>query len=357
MIPTVELSQKGGAVKRARGRPRGVIETAPRKRGPRFTSESAEVRRLKAAQDAAIRARRKPYSVQEDDVLPPQPLMSFGNKTQRLPSYAMPDTQEEPSKTKSKGLSPQMKDRLKKGLLAAIAAGVGYYYREEIASTSGDLGRKAVAYIDNLLQGFDNYNDPSSPTSRSSRQAVQESLSRVVTPDPSRTPSVQFIEDDTDYSAFQPTFQPRNTARPSAPPLFADLGSTPGRIDEIFSPATPNRRSSLSPERQRNIKSQIRRFRKANPDIQGILEGTTPVRRSTRKKNPSHDTGMASARTPRKGRGIELDPDEVSPCEHMKQAGRQVFDMAEMGDKKRAKKEIKELKEHLSQIKEYVASL
>lgn len=235
------------------------------------------MRRLKAAQDAAIRARRKPYSVQEDDVLPPQPLMSFGNKTQRLPSYAMPDTQEEPSKTKSKGLSPQMKDRLKKGLLAAIAAGVGYYYRDEIASTSGDLGRKAVAYIDNLLQGFDNYNDPSSSTSRSSRQAVQESLSRVVTPDPSRTPSVQFIEDDTDYSAFQPTFQPRNTARPSAPPLFADLGSTPGRIDEIFSPATPNRRSSLSPERQRH-KVPNKALSEGKPGHPGYSRGYHPCK-------------------------------------------------------------------------------
>ena len=74
-------------------------------------------------------------------------------------------------------------------------------------------------------------------------------------------------------------FAARVVARPSAPPLVADLGSTRPSVDKIFSPATPNRRSDLSPETKRRIRSRIRRFQRANPDIQGILEGTTLVKR------------------------------------------------------------------------------
>lgn len=58
-IPTVELSQSGGSIKRSRGRPKGVVETKPRRKGPRFSTTDPYLVDLKQQQDAAIRKRRR----------------------------------------------------------------------------------------------------------------------------------------------------------------------------------------------------------------------------------------------------------------------------------------------------------
>ena len=47
----------------------------------------------------------------------------------------------------------------------------------------------------------------------------------------------------------------------------------------------------------------------------------------------------------------------LSPCEHMKEAGRAVFTLAEKGDKKAARKELAELTQHLKEVKKYIAQL
>lgn len=93
-IPTVELAQTGKGVRRARGRPVGVKESKPRKkRTPlEFKSESAEIRRLKSLQDAAIRKGRVERAAEMEEEPEPvrQPTISFG-PTRTVVRYEMPE--------------------------------------------------------------------------------------------------------------------------------------------------------------------------------------------------------------------------------------------------------------------------
>ena len=109
MIPTVELKQSGKGIGRSRGRPTGVVETKPRRK-LKIPGEPLGVRALRAAETAAIRARRDrdPSSPVSGPVEPLAPLLSYGPEA-RLTRYSVP-----PPAKKRRLLSDKNKDAIRK---------------------------------------------------------------------------------------------------------------------------------------------------------------------------------------------------------------------------------------------------
>lgn len=304
MIPTVELSQRGGAVTRARGRPKGVKEAKPRRKTHRMpdgtlmsgATHNAESRALRQAEDDAIRKRRRGFQVDDPRDDDDEDFLTLGPR-QKLTRYELPKKRVVvppppamlPVKAKPKKaplLSATTKQRLKKGVLAAIVAGTVYLFRQQIKEQGGALAKAALLYIDKLI-GI----------------AIPDSLPS--TPPPANIPGYfgpfQVIDDDEEPF--------------TSPPLR----SSPSR-------------SSLTPDQLKKVKRRVKDFQKEQ-------------RRSSRSTRGQRVVYNAD------GGGLG------SPCAHMKQAGRIIFDLAESGDKKEAKKEVKQLSQHLKEIKKYVGSL
>lgn len=325
MIPTVELSQRGGAVTRARGRPKGVKEAKPRRKTHRMpdgtlmtgATHNAESRALRQAEDDAIRKRRRGFQVDDprdddgEDFLtlgPRQKLTRYELPKKKVvvpPSPAMLPVKAKPKKAPL--LSATTKQRLKKGVLAAIVAGTLYIFRQQIKEQGGALAKAALLYIDKLIGEFEvgySGTDVQSALQRVNNDGIAIPDSLPSTPPPANIPGYfgpfQVIDDEEPFTS------------PS-------LRSSPSR-------------SSLTPDQLKKVKRRVKDFQKEQ-------------RRSSRSTRGQRVVYNAD------GRGLG------SPCAHMKQAGRIIFDLAESGDKKTAKKEVKQLSQHLKEIKKYVASL
>ena len=177
-------------------------------------------------------------------------------------------------KKKAPLLSALTKQRLKKGVAAALVAGTVYLFRQQIKEQGGALGMAALKFVDKLIGKFE------APRTADDQQFFGP---------------FQVIDDD----------------------------------EEPF--ASPSR-SSLSPDQLKRVKRRVKDFQQGG-------------RRSSRSNKGQRDVYNAD------GKGLG------SPCAHMKEAGRLVFEMAETGNKIEAKKEIKQLSNHMKEIKKYVASL
>lgn len=205
-------------------------------------------------------------------------------------------------------LSATTKQRLKKGVLAAIVGGTLYIFRQQIKEQGGALAKAALLYNDNLIGEFEagySGTDVQSALQRVNNDGIAIPDSLPSTPPPANIPGYfgpfQVIDDDEEPF--------------TSPPLR----SSPSR-------------SSLTPEQLKKVKRRVKDFQKEQ-------------RRSSRSTRGQRVVYNAD------GGGLG------SPCAHMKQAGRIIFEMAETGDKKEAKKEVKQLSQHLKEIKKYVASL
>ena len=359
IIPTVELQVGKGGIKRSRGRPVGVRESKPRKkRSPlAFNSEPSEIRRLKNLQDAAIRKRRSERisAIEEEEMPEPsrQPTtVSFGPK-RSVVRYEMPEPikrrvapREGPKKSTPKVSPPKRKpflsdsarQTLKRGAKAvgtaaasAAAAALARRYQTQLAVGAGRAIGSAFDYFDGPRG-----TPPPSPPPRdypgSARFAVRQALQRLeetrslpVTPQP----SAQFVSDAGGLGDLGLL-------------LETERGFTPEETD------TP-----MAGERFGNYAQDVR-------DIVDVQPTRTPLgpRRGLRQRRPPQRQGATNTERGPSGRilsGRGLEPE--TPCEHVRHAGRLIFDMAEAGDHKGARKELKQIRGHLAEIKQYLASL
>ena len=349
-IPTVELKQRGKGVGRARGRPVGVAETQPRrKRKFAVANVDPELQRLRDMETMANRRKREGAQADPEPELEPVPvrtkLVSFG-PAKDLVRYAPPP----PPKKKRVLLSDATKGNLKKGAVAlGTAAGTA-----AAAIAAAKLKRR--------------YNAPL-------RTAVEGAIDRVLGPDeetwiiPRETGFTRLDNDDSDDDGGSDGFvQVDNPGDPgrqwhqigqmsyndaqipigtpaSAPPLRANYPDTP-------IPSAPPR--PLTPQVVTASPAAMRGRARLGADGQGPRpQRTTAANRLT------GDYAEFAGQRRRRAKGQDgggIQP-HASPCEHLRQAGRQVFELAENGDKKAARKELKELTEHLREMKSYVASI
>ena len=87
-IPTVELRQSGKGIGRARGRPKYVVETRKRKPKLKIPGESEAVRKLKASEARAIKARARREAAEPPARLHQVGVCPFGARGRGAPPRA-----------------------------------------------------------------------------------------------------------------------------------------------------------------------------------------------------------------------------------------------------------------------------
>lgn len=363
MIPTVELKQTGKGIARARGRPKGVVETRPRKRRFQLPDEPKDIRALRASEDAAIRKARaeKTVDVIEPDSpqAAPQAIFELGPK-QQLTRYELPKSK---PKRKTSRIGPTTKKRLKQGAAIGAAAAATLAARRLLAEDdtgilggavqdAGVLGRRAVrGALSRLTSGGGDDDSDDDETlfmpGSGALSGQRVPTSQVATPSPPRRPA------------------PR-TPIAKTPAILRSLERRRNRLAEIRgSPTDPRNFLSTPVETPFGETSEVLANNPAFRNQQGT--GFAHLA-SLRGQAKQQWTTMSPAQKRRlKAAGItsfalfamlmaQFHADKsdqytneslvtqtdsgLTPCEHMKQAGRMVFDMAEQGDKKGARKEL-----------------
>jgi len=354
-IPTVELAQTGKGVRRARGRPVGVKESKPRKRRSplEFKSESAEIRRLKSLQDAAIRKRRSErVSAMEEELpeptRPPTTNISFG-PTRTVVRYEMPEPvkqrvapRESPKKPPPKVSPPKRKpflsdsarQTLKRGAKAvgtaaasAAAAALARRYQTQLAVGADRAIGSAFDYFDGPSRGTPPPSPPPRDYPGTARYAVNQALERLQ--------------------------EARSTpVTPQPTPFVSDAGGL-GDLGLLLE----TERGFIPEETDTPMAGE--RYNYAQ-DIVDVQPRRTPLgpRRGLRQRRPPQRQGATNTERGPSGRilsGRGLEPE--TPCEHVRHAGRIIFDLAESGEHKLAAKELKQIRTHMREIKKYLASL
>ena len=333
MIPTVELKQSGKGIGRSRGRPTGVVETKPRRK-LKTPGEPASIRALKAAQSAAIRARRSRES--DEDMLedveslpPPSSLLTYGPEAQ-LTRYSMPS-----QAPKRKLLTDQNKGRLKAGAAAVGSAALAYAGKKAGEALVERYGGDAADLAQSVIGRMGGGRRPPPQTPRRGRpnhymDLVDDEMAYM---DARAMSGLGGIPGVIQRDASIPAEGVFADEAPSAPPLYLDYPDTPG-IVVTASPQALRNRANIGVDGQ-GPRSRPQRSNAANLVPGDYFEFSGRKRRRTNGQD---------------GGGLQ------SPCEHLREAGRQVFDMVEGGDKKGAQKEIAELAQHLKEIKMYVST-
>lgn len=251
----------------------------------------------------------------------PSPILSLGPE-QHLVRYEVPTQKKKPTRAKAGSfLTDATKSNLKKGAVAAGAAAGTYALKKgsdtlldrygdgvkrkaiEVAMRYGQpVVRAADRAVGNVLDYFEGVPPPQ--PYQGVRNAYSDLLQRQYRSD-----------DDNDSEGFD-EFDIRGQRMLSSP-----VDTPFGRTSEIVADADYPRLSRDAVARSR----------------------TPEYRQST----------LRRARRSQSGSGLS----EFSPCAHLREAGRAVFTMAEQGDLKGARKELRELTQHLKEIKSYVATI
>ena len=326
--------QQGSGIKRKAGRPVG----SKTRNFLNVRGESMKIRRLAALRDAGIRARRsKPQTVSFDELEPkqPQPELSYGRK-RAVTRYQVPAARGK--KQKKPFLSGRAKTNLKRA--GVVAASVGG------AALAAALAAK--------------YRRP-----REASEAPADDGA------------------DFEFEDGAPTPPPRDYSTPVTPDAFRQFRDLLDADQEVGRPGRFAGDRSITPERSPGRSLEARRQRledlraerlqrdaeRGGPalELDGFDYGEealgpelprTPslAERRARRKAAGKNRYAPDQRDDYDGEGGSL-VQQLSPCDQMKDTCRTVMALAERGDKKGAKKEMKQLREHLRETRDYIMAL
>lgn len=333
--------QQGAGIKRKAGRPVG----SKTRNFLNVRGETQKVRRLAALRDAGTRARRsKPQTVSFDELVEPQPELSYG-KQRAVTRHQVPAPQDK--KQKKPFLSDKTKTNLKRaGALAATVGGAAL-----AAALAAKCRRPREASEVPADIGDDWFNVAPTPP----RRSPPRDHSTRVTPDA--------------FRQFRDLLEAEQEV--SRPGRFAGNRSiTPERSPDRRSDtirAKTEAKSLRSAERRQRLEDLRAEARRRDEEREGpILDlegfdyspealGPPPqLRRSIRStagKRPKYPTGGGGRQS---GSGLIQ---SLSPCDQMKDTCRTVMSSAERGDEKGARKEMKQLREHLRETKDCIMAL